>query len=186
MLRRMPKVETSSTWLLRPGHILQQRSLHIPPFLLPPVIFTGLLVTLWCWKCTMLVLLQNTIIYNPYLPPNARKLKISDYARQCRGIKWRQESLQSLDGTGIALCVSQIDSVATKPTAKPFDGAKTPVYIMYFQGWFWIVCLRYLQMTFLIFHSRVQVMRRLFLHDCLTSLRFYAGFNSKMMRSTVP
>lgn len=114
---------------------LLTRRLHVAPILLPPAIFTGLLVALWCWKCAMLVMLQNTIIYNPYLPPNARKMKISDYARYCRAIQWREERIRSLDGTEISLCVSHGGGPSgTRATPTRSDCVKTPVYILYFQG----------------------------------------------------
>ncbi|OAA44622.1 alpha/beta-hydrolase [Beauveria brongniartii RCEF 3172] len=104
-----------------------RRELHIEPILMPPVIFTGLFIALWCWKCTMLIVFQNVIIYNPFLPPDARRLEIADYASQCRGVAWRQEMIKSLDGTSIALCVSEKASESSMPSA-------TPVYILYFQG----------------------------------------------------
>lgn len=99
---------------------------------MPPAIFTGLFVALWCWKCTMLVLFQNAIIYNPFLPPNARSLRIADFARQCGGVEWREERIESLDRTEIALCVSE---VTWRGRAKPDTAAPpTPVYLVYFQG----------------------------------------------------
>ncbi|PHH70184.1 hypothetical protein CDD80_6174 [Ophiocordyceps camponoti-rufipedis] len=73
----------------------------------------------------MLVLFQNVIIYNPFMPPNARSMRIADFARQCGGIQWREERIRSLDGTEIALCVSEMS---------PHDVAHTRVYILYFQG----------------------------------------------------
>ncbi|KAJ6785577.1 hypothetical protein PWT90_07175 [Aphanocladium album] len=73
----------------------------------------------------MLVVFQNTIIYNPFMPPDARSLEIADYGSQCRGVTWRKEMIKSLDGTPIALCVS--DEVETHPS-------RTPVYVLYFQG----------------------------------------------------
>lgn len=78
----------------------------------------------------MLVLFQNTIIYNPFLPPNSRSMRIGDFARQCGGIQWREERVRSLDGTEVALCVSDEAQGVTK------DGSssETPVYILYFQG----------------------------------------------------
>ncbi|KAM4058057.1 alpha/beta superfamily hydrolase [Hirsutella rhossiliensis] len=99
---------------------------------MPPLIFTGLFVTLWCWKCTMLVLFQNAIIYNPFIPPNARSMRISDFARHCGGIQWREERIRSLDGTSIALCINEMASLeANDPGGAK---AKPPVYILYFQG----------------------------------------------------
>jgi hypothetical protein len=74
----------------------------------------------------MLVLFQNTIIYNPFLPPNARSLQIPDYAKQCGGIQWREETIRSLDGTQIALCTSEVSTSA--------PGPQRPVYILYMQG----------------------------------------------------
>lgn len=105
---------------------VQLRRFHISTALAPPAIFFGLFITLWCWKCTMLVLFQNTIIYNPFLPPNARSLQISDYAKHCGGIKWREETIRSLDGTQIALCTSEVSTSA--------PGTQRPVYILYMQG----------------------------------------------------
>lgn len=76
----------------------------------------------------MLVLFQNAIIYNPFLPPNARSMRIAEFARHCGGIQWREERIRSLDGTGIALCVTEVSS----PTKR--SSPATPVYILYFQG----------------------------------------------------
>ncbi|TQV96913.1 alpha/beta superfamily hydrolase [Cordyceps javanica] len=76
----------------------------------------------------MLVVFQNTIIYNPFLPPDARRLEIADYAGQCRGVTWNHEMIKSLDGTPIALCVSD---------EAPETSVRTPatvVYVLYFQG----------------------------------------------------
>lgn len=79
----------------------------------------------------MMVLCQNMIIYNPFLPPNARSMRIADYAKDCGGIQWREERIRSLDGTEIALCVSDV-----LPASDPgiVGRTKTPVYILYFQG----------------------------------------------------
>lgn len=103
------------------------RSLHLGPAMMPPVLFTGLFIALWCWKCTMLVMFQNTIIYNPFLPPDARRAEIADYVGQCRGITWRKQMIDSLDGTPIALCVSDEDPGRKGSSARP-------VYVLYFQG----------------------------------------------------
>ncbi|KAF4964187.1 hypothetical protein FSARC_7884 [Fusarium sarcochroum] len=77
-----------------------------------------------------MILFQNAIIYNPFLPPNARSMRIDEVSRDCGGVKWREERIKSLDGTEIALCVSDVPSVS-KPS---IDKAKTPVYVLYFQG----------------------------------------------------
>ncbi|PTB37777.1 hypothetical protein M441DRAFT_30109 [Trichoderma asperellum CBS 433.97] len=108
---------------------MAKRQIHIGQVLMPPAIFTGLFLALWCYKCIMLVLFQNAIIYNPFLPPNARSMRISDFSRQCGGIEWREGRIKSLDGTEIALCISEM-FCEHKPNGSP----KTPVYILYFQG----------------------------------------------------
>lgn len=108
--------------------VVLNRRLHLSSVVMPPLIFTGLFVALWCWKCTMLVLFQNAIIYNPFIPPNARKMRISDFARQCGGVEWREERIRSLDGTSIALCINEMPSRPGGVEAKP------AVYILYFQG----------------------------------------------------
>ncbi|KAG7116760.1 Lysophosphatidylserine lipase ABHD12 like protein [Verticillium longisporum] len=69
--------------------------------------FVGLLGSLWVWKCMMMVVFQNKIIYMPGLPPNARRERIEDYARQCGGISWQARRIRAADA---------------------------PVYILYFQG----------------------------------------------------
>ncbi|KAJ6443061.1 alpha/beta superfamily hydrolase [Purpureocillium lavendulum] len=99
---------------------------------MPPVIFAGLFMTLWCWKCTMLILFQNLIIFNPFMPPNARSMLISEFARQCGGVEWREERIESLDRTEIALCVS--DMSAQGASGSGSTASRTPVYILYFQG----------------------------------------------------
>ncbi|KJZ77534.1 hypothetical protein HIM_03258 [Hirsutella minnesotensis 3608] len=106
--------------------------IHLPTAVLPPLIFTGLFLTLWCWKCTMLILFQNAIIYNPFIPPNARSMRISDFAGQCRGINWREERIRSLDGTSIALCVGETSSRGLVKFGR--DQGIIHVYILYFQG----------------------------------------------------
>lgn len=77
----------------------------------------------------MLVLFQNYIVYNPFLPPNARSMRIEEYARECGGIRWREERIRSLDGTEIAMCVSDVPPASNVSADRP-----TPVYILYFQG----------------------------------------------------
>ncbi|KAL7939170.1 Alpha/Beta hydrolase protein [Trichoderma chlorosporum] len=110
----------------RRGRGVAKRHIHIGQVLMPPIIFTGLFLALWCYKCIMLVLLQNAIIYNPFLPPNARSMTISEFSRQCGGIEWREDRIKSLDDTEIALCISEMSCGDKQP--------KTPVYILYFQG----------------------------------------------------
>ncbi|KAH7389109.1 Alpha/Beta hydrolase protein [Cadophora sp. MPI-SDFR-AT-0126] len=112
--------------VLRYGTYQRRELGGIPTVLLPPVVFGGLVVALWTWKCCMMVLFQNKIIYMPGLPPNARRETIAEYNHQCSGIEWREESIRSLDGTKISLCVASVND---------FDVSQgRMVYILYFQG----------------------------------------------------
>lgn len=117
-----------------------RRTLHLEGIAQVPVIFGGLFVALWTWKCTMLVVFQNKIIYMPGLPPNARWERIEDYASQCRGISWREERTRAADGTDLALCVANMD-IGRQQRRPPSgiggeDGGRPEanVYLLYFQG----------------------------------------------------
>lgn len=98
----------------------------IPTVLLPPAAFLGFFITLWVYKCCMMVLFQNKIIYMPGLPPGARQEKIQDYAKQCGSIRWEEKHIRSLDGTDIALCIGTSRS-------ESLPGTKH-IVVLYFQG----------------------------------------------------
>ena len=106
------------------------RNLNSAPLWMPPLIFSGLLVGLWTWKCMMMVAFQNMIIYNPFLPPNSRSMRIAEFQKQCGGIEWREMRIKSLDDTEIALCIADGMSSKLPKDAVP----KKSVYILYFQG----------------------------------------------------
>jgi hypothetical protein len=112
------------------GHDIRQRRgfANVPTGLLPPLVFGGLVIALWAWKCFMMVLFQNKIIYMPGLPPNARRETIADYKNQCGGIQWREERTKAEDGTRISLCVASVDSGPVSRTSRR-------VHILYFQGY---------------------------------------------------
>lgn len=112
------------------------RSIHIPPFLLPPVYFTGLLVALWIWKCAMMVVFQNKIIYMPGLPPNSRSERIADWASLCGGIQWSEERTVAGDGTDLAMAVTTVPLTQGKrpPSTEQEKTAAAHVYVLYFQG----------------------------------------------------
>jgi hypothetical protein len=116
--------------ILRLGH--RTFISDVPNILLPPLVFSGLLVTLWMWKCLMMILFQNKIIYMPGLPPNARHERIIHYANQCSGISWQEERVKARDGIEIALCIASVDNTAHIHSTI----ASVPhlVYILYFQG----------------------------------------------------
>jgi len=114
-------------------HTLSNRRtiINVSPFLLPPLVFSGLVLALWTWKCFMMILFQNKIIYMPGLPPNARREKISDYINQCGGVMWQEVKIVSTDKTQLALCVAGIES-----PGEILDASRPPpVYILYFQGY---------------------------------------------------
>ncbi|KAI9665306.1 MAG: hypothetical protein M1831_001743 [Alyxoria varia] len=48
--------------------------------LTPPAVFLGLLLALWAYKCLMMVIFQNKIIYMPSVPPFSRREEISHNA----------------------------------------------------------------------------------------------------------
>jgi hypothetical protein len=91
----------------------------------PPVVFVGLAVTLWAYKCVMMVVFQNKIIYMPSMPPFSRSEKIDDYAGVCRPVEWEEKRIRAADGTGLALCVGGIKSSTARPRH---------VIVLYFQG----------------------------------------------------
>ncbi|KAK3309639.1 Alpha/Beta hydrolase protein [Chaetomium strumarium] len=116
-----------------------RRGIHIPSILLPPVVFSGLLIALWAWKCVMMVVFQNKIIYMPGLPPNARSERIADWANLCGAIQWTEERTVTGDGKELAMAVTTIPLPQGRPTARPAtvkqDNAPAAhVYILYFQG----------------------------------------------------
>ncbi|KAI1392678.1 alpha/beta-hydrolase [Hypoxylon trugodes] len=110
-----------------------RRRYHVEGLMLAPVVFSGLFVALWTWKCLMMVTFQNKIIYMPGLPPNARWEKIEDYAKRCAGVEWREERIRAADGTNLALCIADVELApnATYATSTQPDVA---FYILYFQG----------------------------------------------------
>lgn len=104
------------------------------PLLLPPVVFMGLLITLWTYKSLILILLQNRIIYMPNLPPFSRSERIVDYERDCGGVKWKEEKIRGSDGVEVALAVSEACEVDAGETAEKGTGKTRRVCVVYFQG----------------------------------------------------
>jgi len=110
----------------------QFRGITISAILLPPTVFLGLLVTLWTYKCMMMVLFQNKIIYMPSVPPFSRSEQIQDYEIACKPVQWRQEMIKSLDGTKIALAVGENKTrMSQSASTVPKDRG---VVVVYFQG----------------------------------------------------
>ncbi|KAL2287851.1 hypothetical protein FJTKL_04656 [Diaporthe vaccinii] len=111
--------------------VCHKRQIHIPGYLLPPVIFTGLLFALYIWKSFIMVSLQNKIIYAPYLPPTARFEQIADWQSKLFGIEWKEIHMRSIDGTDLALAVA---SVSTEVDESIGQDVSHHVYILYLQG----------------------------------------------------
>ncbi|KAJ5378941.1 hypothetical protein N7509_012060 [Penicillium cosmopolitanum] len=104
----------------------------IPPALLPPAIFTGLLLGLWTWKCFWIIVMQNKLLYLSWLPPFSRSDKIEDYLAECKPVQWEEKRIQSLDGTNLAVCEGRISAQKDLSTIEP--KRKKSVVICYFQG----------------------------------------------------
>jgi uncharacterized protein len=94
--------------------------------LLPPAVFTGLLITLWAYKCLMMVVFQNKIIYMPSVPPFSRSEKLDDYAVRCKPVVWREHAIKSGDGTLIKLLEGEQNVVGQQQQSK--------LVVVYFQG----------------------------------------------------
>jgi fermentation-respiration switch protein FrsA (DUF1100 family) len=110
--------------------------------LVPPLIFVGLLLSLWVWKCFWIVVMQDKLLYLTWLPPFTRSEKISDYEVECRPVRWEEKQIRSLDGTKLAVCEGRIPNPRDGTDAQQKDHDRTPpksarkrsVIICYFQG----------------------------------------------------
>ncbi|KZF22060.1 alpha/beta-hydrolase [Xylona heveae TC161] len=128
---RAPWIRTSSeaqSWACQRRHLMTD---VIPGPLIPPTVFTGLVLGLWFYKCCMMVLFQNKIIYMPNIPPFSRQETLEDYKRATSPIEWTEERINSLDGTEIALCIGEHPGcIANSQGAN----IQRHVVIVYFQG----------------------------------------------------
>jgi len=84
-------------------------------------------VALWTYKCIMMVVFQNKIIYMPSVPPFSRSEKVEDYAAQCRPVEWHEHPLRSIDGTALKLLEGSIQQSSGKPVTKR-------IVVLYLQG----------------------------------------------------
>ena len=112
-------------------HVKRFSLASLPTVLIPPVVFTGLLLSLWTYKCTMMIAFQNKIIYMPFVPPFSRSERIEDYANLCRPVQWQNHQIRSLDGTRLTLAVGHIK---TNPNLEINKTCTSRVIIVYFQG----------------------------------------------------
>lgn len=107
----------------------------VPSILVPPLMFLGLLVGLWTWKCFWIIVMQNKLLYLTWLPPFTRSELISDYQGECRPVQWEEKQIRSLDGTKLAICEGRIPVDASKNQKQvPGSPRKKSVVICYFQG----------------------------------------------------
>ncbi|KAI9923717.1 hypothetical protein AWENTII_011905 [Aspergillus wentii] len=104
----------------------------IPTILVPPVIFVGLLVSLWAWKCFWIIALQNKLLYLSWLPPFSRSDEIASYETECRPVQWEKKQIRSLDGTKLAVCEGHIPHRGQ--SQRTTKARKQSVVICYFQG----------------------------------------------------
>nr|POE47835.1 protein bem46 [Quercus suber] len=102
----------------------------LPPYLVPPAVFTGLLTALWAYKCFMTIVFQEKFIYMPYMPPFARSEKVVDYVKTCLPVQWEERYIESVDKTRLALAIGSIPEVGNCEGNSKED----EVVICYFQG----------------------------------------------------
>ncbi|PWY81727.1 alpha/beta-hydrolase [Aspergillus sclerotioniger CBS 115572] len=112
----------------------------IPPVMMPPLIFTGLLLSLWAWKCFWIVVMQEKLLYLTWLPPFARSEKIADYEGECRPVRWEEHQIRSRDGTKLAVCEGHVPPkkhgllVSRGDEQSGNQSRRKLVIICYFQG----------------------------------------------------
>lgn len=106
----------------------------VPPFLLPPLIFLGLLVGLWTWKCFWIIAMQNKLLYLSWLPPFSRSDTIADYEPECKPVRWQETRIRSLDGTALAVCEGRITDYHDERLPIDARQRRKLVAICYFQG----------------------------------------------------
>ena len=101
------------------------RSLHTA--LWPPLVFANILLALWAYKvrfvfsdnrrmrlnfgwaqCMMLIILQNKLIYLPYIPSGARQETIEQYRPQLLGLDWTTTEVRTRDSKKLLACVAEI------------------------------------------------------------------------------
>ena len=85
-------------------------------------------MTLWTYKCMMMIIFQNKIIYMPSIPPFSRSEKVSDYATQCRPVVWKEHAVKASDGVAIKLLEGTAEMAGSSNRAGH-------VVVLYFQGY---------------------------------------------------
>ncbi|KAJ5776295.1 uncharacterized protein N7511_001306 [Penicillium nucicola] len=130
--------------LLKNTQMRRLATAAIPSILVPPLIFIGLLLGLWTWKCFWIIVMQNKLLYISWLPPFTRSEVISEYEAQCSPVKWKESQIRSLDGTKLTVCEGRIPSkledhghastLKAQNQEITKSGKRRLVIICYFQG----------------------------------------------------
>ncbi|KAF8437039.1 hypothetical protein BGX38DRAFT_1098852 [Terfezia claveryi] len=109
---------------------------RIHPVILSPLVFAGLLITLWFYKCLMMIIFQNKIIYMPGVPLGARRERIDDYAGMCSGIKWKEVQIPTSDGHLLRGAVAEVTvrNEITRELGAAGKPYRRRVIVVYFQG----------------------------------------------------
>lgn len=74
----------------------------------------------------MIIIFQDKLMYMSWMPPFNRSEKLEDYTKECRGVDWEENQIQSLDRTKLAVCVGRFPAADVVKTKE--------VVICYFQG----------------------------------------------------
>ncbi|KAJ5193546.1 hypothetical protein N7449_009688 [Penicillium cf. viridicatum] len=108
----------------------------IPQLFVPPVMFVGMLLALWAWKCFWIIVMQDRLMYMSWMPPFSRSENIEDYEVKCRPVRWEESYFRSLDGTKLAICIGTIPQGSFSPPLlpSPLQHRKRHVVVCYFQG----------------------------------------------------
>jgi len=64
----------------------------------------------------------------PFVPPFSRREKVSDYAKACFPIAWREETITSADDKKLVLCVGE------NSVGQDTQSERDHVVVLYFQG----------------------------------------------------
>ncbi|KAH8150904.1 uncharacterized protein LAJ45_05086 [Morchella importuna] len=99
----------------------------LPAVLVPPVVFGGLVISLWMYKCAMMVLFQNKIIYMPGVPLGAKRETLQDYKHLFKGIQWHEHHNHIATSDG-----KRLSSVTA--TTGGSQAGKKHILVLYLQG----------------------------------------------------
>lgn len=117
----------------------------LPTILLPPTVFLGLSLTLWTFKCLMMIIFQNKIIYMPNIPPFSRSEAVEAYTACCWPVRWRAESVLTGDGVRLGAAVGGLAGGSrvrgVRGERKGEMEKEEDVVVLYFQGWVWFFSL---------------------------------------------